>query len=176
MVYLTDTVGFVRKLPTELVEAFKSTLDVVVESDLLLHVVDASAPDPIGNIEAVQSTLGEIGAQDVQQLMVFNKIDMQPDVKALLARYPGSLAVSAHSGEGIDQLMLAISDRLRALTQLVELAIPYDRGDVIAMIHREGQVLAEMADPSTLRVRARLDPDSAGRLREWIVEESEATT
>ena len=173
MVFLTDTVGFVRKLPTQLVEAFKSTLDVVIDADLLLHVVDASAPDPLGNIEAVQQTLAEIGAQHVQQLMVFNKTDLQPDVDGLLARFPGAVAVSAHSGDGVDDLLRSVSDRLRAMTELVELCVPYDRGDIIAMIHREGQVLTEVADETNLRVRARLDPDSAGRLREWAIDESE---
>ena len=169
MVFLTDTVGFVRKLPTQLVEAFKSTLDVVIDADLLLHVVDASAPDVQGNIDAVRHVLREIGAQDVPELMVFNKIDLQQDDGGLVSRHPGSIAMSAHTGEGVGDLLHALSQRLRAMTELVELAVPFDRGDVLAMIHREGQVLTESTDPSGMRVRARLDPDSKGRLSEWIV-------
>ncbi|MGI9607275.1 MAG: GTPase HflX [Acidimicrobiales bacterium] len=175
MVFLTDTVGFVRKLPTQLVEAFKSTLDVVIDADLLIHVVDASAPDPLGNIDAVRSVLREIGAQDVPELMVFNKIDLNPDVDALLGRHPGSVAVSAHEDLGTDELLEAMSGRLRSMTELVELAVPYDRGDVLARIHREGQVLTEMANDEGVRVRARLDPDSKGRLTEWVVGANDAS-
>ena len=168
MVFLTDTVGFVRKLPTQLIEAFKSTLDVVIDADLLLHVVDASAPDVQGNVDAVRSTLRAIGASDVPELMVFNKIDVEPDVEGVLGRYPGAVAVSAHAGTGIDRLLETISDRLRSMTELVELTIPYDRGDILAKVHREGQVLTEVASESGMTVRARLDPDSKGRLREWL--------
>jgi len=170
MVFLTDTVGFLRKLPTHLVEAFKSTLDVVVDADLLVHVVDASAPDPIGNIEAVRRVLRDIGAQDVPELMVFNKVDLGPEVDGLVRSHSGSVAISAHDGTGVDQLLEVLADRLRSMTELVELAIPFDRGDVLAQIHREGQVLTETADGTGIRVRARLDPDSLGRLVEWVVD------
>ena len=169
MVFLTDTVGFVRKLPTELVEAFKSTLDVVIDADLLVHVVDASAVDMQGNIDAVRRTLLAIGAQDVPELIVFNKADLQPDVGAIVHRYPGSVVVSAHDGTGIEDLLETVSDRLRSLTELVELSIPYDRGDILAKVHREGQVLTETASETGMSVRARLDADSKGRLSEWVV-------
>ncbi len=168
MIFLTDTVGFVRKLPTQLVEAFKSTLDVVIDADLLLHVVDASAPDIQGNIDAVRRTLQAIGANDVPEVMVFNKIDIEPDVAGMQLRYPGSVAVSAQEGLGIDALLEAIGDRLRSMTELVELTVPYDRGDVLAKIHREGQVLTELAGENGITVRARLDPDSKGRLADWL--------
>lgn len=168
VVFLTDTVGFVRKLPTQLVEAFKSTLDVVIDADLLLHIVDCSAPDIQGNIDAVRSTLQAIGANDVPEVMVFNKIDLQPDVVGVQLRYPGSVAVSAHEGAGIDALLEVISDRLRSMTELVEMTVPYDRGDVLAKIHREGQVITELAGEGGITVRARLDPDSKGRLAEWL--------
>lgn len=173
LVFLTDTVGFVRKLPTEIVEAFKSTLDVVIDADLLVHVVDASAPDPRGNMEAVRRTLRDIGAEDVPELVVFNKIDLNPDIDALMSRYPGSVAASAETGDGTDRLLEALSDRLRSMTELVELAVPYDRGDILARIHREGQVLTEVADESGVRVRARLDPDSKGRLIEFVMADDE---
>jgi len=170
LVFLTDTVGFLRKLPTHLVEAFKTTLDVVVDADLLVHVVDASAPDALGNIEAVRRVLHEIGAQDVPELIVFNKIDLQPDIDGFLAGHKGSVGISAHDGSGVDDLLATLSDRLRAMTELVELAVPFDRGDVLAQIHREGQVLTETADHVGIRVHARLDPDSLGRLGEWVVD------
>lgn len=168
LVFLTDTVGFVRKLPTQLVEAFKSTLDVVIDADLLLHVVDASAPDVQGNVDAVRRTLHAIGAQDVPEVMVFNKTDLNPDVEGMLSRFPGSVAVSAKDGTGIDGVLDVISDRLRAMTELVELTVPYERGDVLAKIHREGQVLSETANELGMVIRARLDPDSKGRLSEWL--------
>ena len=90
----------------------------------MLHVVDASAPDVQGNVDAVRSTLRAIGASDVPELMVFNKIDVEPDVEGVLGRYPGAVAVSAHAGTGIDRLLETISDRLRSMTELVELTIP----------------------------------------------------
>lgn len=168
-IFLTDTVGFVRKLPTQLVEAFKSTLDVVIDADLLIHVVDASAADPQGNIDAVRRTLEAIGASSVPELMVFNKIDLEPQIDGLMGRYPGSVAVSAHENIGIEELLEVISGRLRSMTELVELSVPYDRGDVLAQIHREGQVLTEMAMDDGIRVKARLDPDSKGRLEAWLI-------
>ncbi len=167
-IFLTDTVGFVRKLPTQLVEAFKSTLDVVIDADLLIHVVDASAPDIQGNIDAVRRTLHAIGAQDVPELMVFNKLDIAEDVHGTLGRFEGSVGVSAFDGRGFDQLVAVISDRLRSMTVLVELTIPYDRGDVLAQVHREGQVLTEVASETGITVKARLDPDSVGRLSQWL--------
>ncbi len=173
MVFMTDTVGFVRKLPTELVEAFKSTLDVVIDADLLLHVVDASAPDPQANIDVVRRTLREIGAIDVPELLVFNKSDQAPNVDAWVARFPGSVAMSAMDGTGTENLLAAMGDRLRSMSALVELLIPFERGDVMAMVHREGQVLTEMATDDGLVVRARLDADSTGRLRQWIVGQSD---
>ncbi len=169
-VLVTDTVGFVRKLPHQLVEAFKSTLEVVGESDLLVHVVDASSPDPAGQIEAVHEVLGEIGAADVPELLVFNKADLAPDAaRQLTDRHPGSVAISARTGEGIDELLVAIGDRLRALTRVVELMVPFERGDVLAAVHREGEVLEERADEAGMRLRARLDDASEARLREYVV-------
>jgi GTPase len=179
-VLLSDTVGFVRKLPTTLVEAFQSTLEVVAESDLLVHVVDASAADPEGQMEAVRSVLVEIGAGDVPELVAFNKVDrvaagVEPAVplERLRARYPGSVALSALDGEGIDDLLVALADRLRALEQVVELRVPYHRGDVLAALHREGEVLVEAHDDDGTRVRARLDPAATAGFREFVVAEGE---
>ena len=103
------------------------------------------------------------------ELMVFNKIDLEPQVDGWLSRYPGSVAVSAHQGLGIDELLDVVSGRIRSMTELVQLAVPYDRGDVLAQIQREGQVLTEVADDSGVRVKARLDPDSKGRLMDWVI-------
>ncbi len=168
-VLLTDTVGFVRKLPHQLVEAFRSTLAVVGDADLLVHVVDASVPDPEGQIDAVRDVLQEIGAGEVPELRCFNKIDRATDAAHLLDRHHGSVAISALTGEGIDGLLAAMGDRLRTLTDLVELLVPYERGDVLAEVHREGEVLSEEAGADGMLVRARLDGPAAARLRQWQV-------
>ena len=169
-VLVTDTVGFVRKLPHQLVEAFKSTLVLVTEADLLVHVVDASSPDPAGQIEAVRVVLGEIGAGDVPELLVFNKADRASvEARQLVTGHPGSVAISAATGEGIDVFLETMSDHLRALTHLVELLVPFGRGDVLAAVHREGEVLEERADEAGMRLRARLDDAGRDRLAEYVV-------
>ncbi len=172
VVLLSDTVGFVRKLPHQLVEAFRSTLDEVAEADLLLHVVDGSAPDPFGQIDAVRSVLAEIGAGDVPELMVFNKADASPDIKALVERERGAISISALTSEGVDEALITLSDRLRALSRVVELRVPFARGDVLAALHRSGEVLVEIHEDDATRVRARLDQVDASRFGEWRVDAS----
>jgi GTP-binding protein HflX len=171
-VFATDTVGFVRKLPHQLVTAFKTTLDVVRDADLLVHVVDGSGPDPEGSIAAVRSVLEEIGAGEVPELMVFNKSDQGPGSARLADRYEGSVAVSAHSGDNIDLLMATIGDRVRSMTEFAELLVPWDRGDVLASVHREGQVLSESAEEHGMRLKVRLEPSSLGALKEYVVQEA----
>ncbi|MFM7829531.1 MAG: GTPase HflX [Actinomycetota bacterium] len=169
-VLLSDTVGFVRRLPHGLIEAFKSTLEVAVMSDLLVHVVDSSAVDPNGQIAAVREILSEIGADHVPELLVFNKADLDPDqAKRLVYENNGSVAFSALTGEGLDELLLVIGDRMRALTTVYELLIPYDRGDIVATVHREGEVVSIANEDSAMRIRARLADASAGRLSEFLV-------
>jgi GTPase len=168
-VLLSDTVGFIRKLPHELIEAFKSTLEVVTDADLLLHVVDASAPDAEGQIEAVHAVLEEIGAGRVTELLAFNKADIAPDAKQLADNHPGSVPISAVTGEGVVDLLLAIGDRLRAMAKVVELVVPYERGDVVAAVHREGEVLNEAHEDAATRLRARLDAAAEARFREFVV-------
>lgn len=169
-VFLTDTVGFVRKLPHQLVQAFKSTLDVVIDADLLIHVVDASAHDPEGQIRAVTDVLNEIGANEIPQLVVFNKIDIAEEPAALLRRYEGSMSVSAVTGEGSEELLDAIADRLAIMNTMVDVLVPFDRGDIIAELHRSGQVMSEQATDEGMKYRARLDTFSAGRMSEFVVE------
>ncbi|CAN5645450.1 MAG: GTPase HflX [Ilumatobacteraceae bacterium] len=169
-VLLTDTVGFVRRLPHGLVEAFKGTLEVATRADHLVHVVDASAADPQGQIDAVRSVLAEIDADRVPELLVFNKADRAPlEAKQLVADHPGSVAISAASGDGTEDLLVVLADRLRARTKVVELVVPYDRGDVVAAIHREGEVVSTTDEPAHLRIRARLSDASAGRLGPFVV-------
>jgi GTP-binding protein HflX len=170
-VLLTDTVGFITKLPHGLVEAFKSTLELVAEADLLVHVVDAAGPDPAAHIAAVREVLHEIGGSAVPELLAFNKSDLAPDEASRLAKsHHGAVALSAHTGEGITDFLNAVGDRLRALTEVVELFVPFDRGDVLASVHREGEVVSEAAGHHGMRVRARLEPASRHRLRAWVVD------
>ena len=169
-VLLSDTVGFVRRLPHGLIEAFKSTLEVAAMSDLLVHVVDSSAVDPNGQIAAVREILSEIGAAHVPELLVFNKADLEPDqAKRLVYENNGSVAVSALTGAGLDELLLLVGDRMRSLTTVVELLVPYDRGDIVATVHREGEVVSTANEENAMRIRARLADASAGRLSEFVV-------
>ncbi|MBS1195788.1 MAG: GTP-binding protein HflX [Actinobacteria bacterium] len=144
-VLVSDTVGFVRRLPHELVEAFRSTLEEAVETDLLIHVVDAAAPDPDGQIEAVRTTLAQVGGAGHDELLVVNKVDAAapPVVQRLLALYPGSVAVSAATGVGIDGLLAALDERLAPVLVGLELLVPHERGDLVASLHRLGAVVAE---------------------------------
>ncbi|HEX2273170.1 MAG TPA: GTPase HflX [Acidimicrobiales bacterium] len=172
-VLVTDTVGFVRKLPTQLVEAFRSTLEEVAEADLLLHVVDAAVADPEAQIDAVRTVLAEIDADHVPELIAFNKSDLLGDqrteAKRLLDRHPGSVLVSARTGEGIDDLLGAVGERLRALGRVVELVVPYGRGDVMAALHRHGEILSEQHEAEGTRVQVRLHPGDVERFTEFRV-------
>ena len=169
-VLATDTVGFVRRLPHELVEAFRSTLEEAADADLVVHVVDASAAAPEAQIDAVREVLDEIGAGDVPELLAVNKIDDAPYgvIDDLLGAHDGAVAISARTGEGIDKLTDAIAARLRALSPIYELLVPYDRGDVLAALHRDGEVLVEVHDDTGTRVRARLPEAVASRVDEFV--------
>ncbi len=173
---VTDTVGFVRKLPHQVVEAFRSTLEVVGESDLLVHVVDGSAPDFEGQVDAVRTVLAEIGADGLPELLVVNKSDAVegPDchggeeARRLLAAHAGSVMVSARTGQGIDDLLVAMADRLRVGDRVVELVIPWDRGDVRAAVHREGEIVGEVAGEQSTRIQVVLDDIGRSRFREFL--------
>jgi len=174
-VLLTDTVGFISRLPHGLVESFKGTLEVAAQADYLVHVVDASSPDPEAQIDAVHEVLQEISAAEVPELLVVNKADLAPGVaKELLVDHPGSVAVSAATGAGIDGLLRTLGDRLRSLAVVYELVIPYDRGDILAAVHREGEVVSTADGETEWTVRARLSDPSAGRLSEFVVAGAES--
>ncbi|HYV58573.1 MAG TPA: GTPase HflX [Acidimicrobiia bacterium] len=168
---LSDTVGFVRRLPHQLVEAFRSTLEEVAQVDMLVLVVDAGAPDADQQVEAVPADLLEIGAGDRPELLVVNKIDLaEPGVvDDLLSTHADAVAVSAATGEGIEKLEEVVAARLRALDPVVELAVPYDRGDVVAALHREGDVLVEVHGDRETRVRARIPESDVRRFGEFVV-------
>ena len=163
---LTNTVGFVRHLPHQLVEAFRSTLEETAEADLIVHVVDGSDPEPEAQIAAVRGVLAEIGAGHVRELVVVNKIDAADPVvlHALRAREPGSISVSAKTGAGLPALRDAIEAALPRLDAQVRLIVPYGRGDLVARAHADGEVLhAEHVADGTL-LEARVPPGLAAQL------------
>ena len=170
-VLLTDTVGFIRQLPHGLIESFKSTLEVASEADMLVHVVDGSAAHPEHQITAVREVLAEIGADSVPEFLVFNKADRLADHGAsLVTDHQGAVAVSARERQGLDVFLRRLADRMRAISQVTELLVPFERGDVVASIHREGEVVSIEEADEGLRIRARLSQASAGRLREFVVD------
>jgi len=169
---LADTVGFVRALPHQLVEAFRSTLEEVADADLLLHVVDASHPDPEGQIAAVRHVLADIpGAMDVPEIIVLNKADLAaPEVIARLrSRELHTIVVSAHTGEGIDELQLLVADQLPRPGVLVEVVVPYDRGDLVSRVHLHGDIDSEEHIEQGTLLRARVDEALAAELQHAAV-------
>ncbi|MBN9618273.1 MAG: GTPase HflX, partial [Actinobacteria bacterium] len=140
---LDDTVGFVRHLPTQLVEAFRSTLEEVAAADLILHVVDASDADPEAQIRAVREVFGEIDALAVPELLVFNKIDVAEPETLLRLRglAPDALFVSAGTGDGIATLRAMVDERIPRPDIEVTVLVPYTRGDLVARLHEQGEVL-----------------------------------
>ncbi len=167
---LSDTVGFVRRLPHRLVEAFRSTLDQVKEASLLLHLVDASDPDPERQLEAVHTVLAEIGAADVPELIIFNKVDQaDPTILQRLRNlHPDGIAISALTGEGMDDLAAALSDRLERNFASVTLVIPYERGDLVAAAHRAGDVIVEKHDDLGTTLEVRLPRDAVAAFAEFV--------
>ena len=164
---MADTVGFVRHLPHDLIEAFRSTLEEVTSADLVLHVVDASDDDPEGQIAAVREVLAEIGAAQVPELIVLNKADVAESdaLTRLREREPHCVTVSARTGVGIPDLLSAIEKDLPEPSDVIEVLVPFDRGDLVARAHREGQVLLEEHDETGTRLRARVHGDLAALLR-----------
>jgi GTPase len=140
---LTDTVGFVRHLPHQLVDAFRSTLEEVADADVILHVVDGSDADPRAQLAAVREVLGEIGARHVPELVVINKADAADpiDLEGLRLAEPKSVVVSAVTGEGIDKLLAELDELLPRRQREITVTLPYERGDLVSRAHREGEVL-----------------------------------
>jgi GTPase len=170
---LTDTVGFVRHLPHQLVEAFRSTLEEVADADLLVHVVDGSDGMPEKQVSAVREVLTEINekrdAPMPRELLVVNKIDAVGELTMARLRhlFPSAAFVSAHSGAGIEELRTVIAGLLPRPEVVVEALVPYARGEVVARVHREGEVLSEKHTESGTLVSARVRPDLAGLLEEF---------
>jgi GTP-binding protein HflX len=157
---LTDTVGFIAKLPHDLVEAFKSTLEEVARADLVVHMVDASQPDPAAQVAAVRAVLAEVGAAEVPELLVLNKADLVHEVtRVRLGRqFPGVPLVSAATGEGVDALLAQIAARLPHPEVVLTALLPFDRGGLVDRVHREGEVLAVEHLPEGTRLTLRAPP------------------
>ncbi|GAB94296.1 GTP-binding protein HflX [Kineosphaera limosa] len=166
---LADTVGFVRSLPTQLVEAFRSTLEEVADSDLLLHVVDGSHPDPEGQISAVRAVLADVEATDVPEIIVVNKADAaDPEVLDRLRRHEkGAVIVSARTGAGLDELRDIIDAALPKPHIPMTLLVPYDRGDIVNRLHTDAEVLAEEHTPDGTRLEVKVSEDQVEPLREF---------
>jgi GTP-binding protein HflX len=163
---LTDTVGFVRHLPHDLVEAFASTLEESTYADLLVHVVDGSDLDPVGQINAVRAVLADIGAGEVPELIVINKIDRAAaeTLRTLHSSYPGAMFVSARTGRGIEQLQTTIESMLPRPEIHIRALLPYERGDLVNRIHQTGEFLATEHLPEGTLVTARVSPALAAEL------------
>jgi GTP-binding protein HflX len=174
-VLLTDTVGFIRKLPHGLVEAFKATLEEVVQADLLVHVVDVSHPEAEEQIQSVDAVLKEIGAEGKPTLMVFNKIDQligsRDRLTRFLERHPHGVAISATTGEGLPSLLAELGSQLRPIREFMELSVPHDRPGVIARLHEVGQVVERNYNGKTARFKARIPPHLHEEFAPFVVRE-----
>ena len=170
---LTDTVGFVRHLPTQLVEAFRSTLEEVVDADLLVHVVDGSDVNPLAQIDAVRQVIRDVVADHdgspVPELIVVNKIDATSDLAMAKLRraLPGAVFVSAHTGEGLDALRKRMAELAAPDDTAIDVVIPYDRGDLVARVHENGRVQESEHNADGTRIRARVPVALAASLREF---------
>jgi GTP-binding protein HflX len=178
-VLLTDTVGFIRKLPHGLVEAFKATLEEVVQADLLLHVVDISHPQAEEQIAAVNAVLAEIGAGGKPTMMVFNKMDQPHDQGALnrlQERHPHAVAISATTGEGIASLLAEVGTQLRPKREFLELRVPHEQAAVIARLHKVGQIISRSYRGPAARFKARIPPHYHDEFAPYIVREGQAAS
>ncbi len=170
---LTDTVGFVRHLPTQLVEAFRSTLEEVVDAELLVHVVDGSDSNPMAQIEAVHQVVREVQAEHhsppAPELIVVNKVDAASELTLTQLRraLPGAVFVSAHTGEGLDRLRARMGELVAPREVTVDVTIPYRRGDLVARLHSEGRVDAVEHTDAGTRVKARVPAAIAAALQQY---------
>ena len=163
---LSDTVGFVRHLPHQLIDAFKSTLEEVSESDLIVHVVDGSHADPFEQIKAVRLVIDEIGGKDIPEIIAINKVDIaDPNViMEILRREPNSYAFSVRTGFGVEGLLHAIESSLPRPSVEINVVIPYDRGDLVHAIHERGEIFSEQYIAEGTSIHARVDGGLAQRI------------
>ncbi|GAA1498511.1 GTPase HflX [Paeniglutamicibacter kerguelensis] len=169
---LTDTVGFVKSLPTQLVEAFRSTLEEIADADLILHVVDAAHPDPEGQIQAVRTVLNDIDARNIPEIIVLNKADVADPfvVERLRQREPNHVIVSARTGDGIEELLQKISAAIPRPNVQLELMIPYDRGDVVNKLHgAEAEILAIEHTENGTRMMVKVREGMAAEVEQFSI-------
>ncbi|MDQ4212461.1 GTPase HflX [Microbacterium sp. ASV81] len=163
---LTDTVGFVRNLPHQLVEAFRSTLEEVADADVIVHVVDGSHPDPAGQIKTVRDVMGDVGARKLPEIVVFNKADLIDEDERMVLRglVPGAHFVSSRSGEGIAELRATIDEMLPKPAVEIRAVVPYDRGDLVAAVHETGLLLEVVHEEGGTRIHAHVSERLAAEL------------
>lgn len=169
-IILTDTVGFIQKLPTTLVEAFKSTLDEISGADLILHVVDASSPEYEDQIEAVELVLAQIHAEELPRILVFNKIDLlsEDSLRALKNRHPHAICVSAVTGEDMDTLITRIAQVAAAQDKRMEVLIPYHRGDLVSLAHERCRILEESYEEEGTKITLLASPVYAPNFEDYL--------
>ena len=167
---LTDTVGFVRHLPHQLIDAFKSTLEEVEDADLIVHVVDGSHPDPFEQIRAVREVIAEIGGAEIPEIIAVNKVDVADPaiVMQILRTEKNSYAFSARTGFGMEGLLLAIEKSLPRLMVEIDVIVPYGRGDLVSAIHQRGEIISEEYVPEGTAIRARVGGALAQQIKEAI--------
>jgi GTP-binding protein HflX len=172
-ILVTDTVGFIQKLPTTLVAAFRATLEEIAEADLLLHIVDITHPQAQAQAEAVRRTLQEIDAEDIPTLVVLNKIDrLENPEDATQSDYgfPGAVPISALKGDGIDQLLASVKRKLFESYRSISVEIPYSKGDLISLFHEEGQVELITNEYEGVSIQGKLPVRLLARYKEFIVD------
>lgn len=175
-VTVTDTVGFIQKLPTTLVEAFKSTLDEITGADLILHVIDASSPEFEGQIEAVCEVLDQIGAQSIPTIATFNKCDLldAETLAGLKRRYPSARFVSARSGEGIEELVGAIAQAASSADAKLDVLVPYQRGDLVSLAHERCHIISESHEATGTRLQLLAAPAFVSAFSPYLVSDDDA--
>jgi GTP-binding protein HflX len=170
---LTDTVGFIRKLPHQLVDAFAATLEEALNADLLLHVVDSSVPEDelLAMVDAVDDVLVEVGAAEIPRLLVLNKVDRLDDERRreLSFRHPGAAQVSAETGEGLDELRDEIEAKFLSSLRRMELLVPYEEGSSLSELHDVAGEMEREDTPTGVRVRARVPAGAAARFERFSV-------
>jgi GTPase len=169
----TDTVGFIQKLPTEIVAAFRATLEEIGEADLLLHVVDATHPNALAQLESVEDTLAELEVDHIPCVLALNKVDLLPPESDALAQFDAQgavTAVSAYTGQGMEELLVAIEAALEQYLRPLVVHLPYDRGDLLSLLHERGQVDQEEHGEDGVTVYARLAPGLAPYFANYLAE------
>jgi GTPase len=168
---LVDTVGFVRNLPHQLVEAFRSTLEEVRDCDIIVHVVDASHPDPAGQLETVRTVIGDLEARSIPEIVAFNKVDLVTEDDRLVLRglEPTAIFTSARTGEGIDELLDRIAQLLPRPSIRLELLVPYDHGEVISALHEHGRILDTSYVEGGTLITALVTEQHVAPLQDYVV-------